>query len=54
MGIKTGTTPLAKENLVGLIERDGHKILTVVLGSDDRFTETEKLIDWAYSNFTWE
>lgn len=54
MGIKTGTTPLAKENLVGLVERDGHKILTVVLGSDDRFTETENLINWVYSNFTWD
>jgi serine-type D-Ala-D-Ala carboxypeptidase (penicillin-binding protein 5/6) len=54
LGIKTGTTPAAKENLVGLIERDGHKILTVVLGSNDRFGETEKLINWSYSNFTWE
>lgn len=54
IGIKTGTTPLAKENLVGLIERDGHKILTVVLGSDDRFGETERLIDWAYANFSWD
>ncbi len=54
LGIKTGTTPIAKENLVALVERDGKKILTVVLGSDDRFTETEKLIDWTYSNFTWE
>lgn len=53
LGIKTGTTPSARENLVGLVERDGHKILTVVLGSDDRFGETQKLIDWAYSNFTW-
>ncbi|MFH0937128.1 MAG: D-alanyl-D-alanine carboxypeptidase family protein [Candidatus Daviesbacteria bacterium] len=53
MGIKTGTTPAAKENLVALIERDGHKILTVVLGSEDRFGETEKLVDWTYANFTW-
>lgn len=54
LGIKTGTTPLAKENLVGLIERDGHRVLTVVLGSNDRFNETEKLVDWVYSNFTWQ
>lgn len=54
LGMKTGTTPEAKENLVGLIERDNHKILTVVLGSNDRFGETEKLIDWAFSNFTFE
>lgn len=54
LGIKTGTTPLAKENLVGLIERDNHRILTVILGSKDRFGETEKLIDWVFSSFTWD
>lgn len=54
IGIKTGTTPIAKENLVGLVQRDGHKILTVVLGSDDRFGETESLLDWSYKNFTVE
>ncbi len=54
LGIKTGTTPAAKENLVGLVERDGHKILTVVLGSNDRFGETDKLLNWTYSNFVWK
>lgn len=53
LGVKTGTTDQAKENLVTLIERDGHKVLVVVLGSDDRFGETTKLIDWVYSNVTW-
>lgn len=54
LGIKTGTTPQAKENLVGLIERDGHKILTVILGSDDRFGETQKLNDWVFNNYDWQ
>ncbi|MDO8570446.1 MAG: D-alanyl-D-alanine carboxypeptidase family protein [Candidatus Daviesbacteria bacterium] len=54
LGIKTGTTPAARENLVGLVERDGHKILTVVLGSNDRFGETDKLFNWVYSNFVWK
>lgn len=54
LGIKTGTTPAAKENLVALVERNDRKILTVVLGSDDRFPETENLIEWAYANFIWE
>ena len=53
MGVKTGYTQEAKENLVTLIEREGHRVLIVVLGSDDRFGETKKLIDWTYSNFTW-
>lgn len=54
LGIKTGTTPAARENLVGLVERDGHKVLTVILGSDDRFGETERLLEWINSNFVWQ
>ena len=53
LGVKTGYTEGAKENLVGLFERSGHRILTVVLGSDDRFGETSSLVDWVYQNFTW-
>ena len=53
LGVKTGYTTAAKENLVGLVERDGHRILTVVLGSDDRFGETEMLVEWTYQNFSW-
>lgn len=53
LGVKTGYTDAAKENLVGLVDRDGKKILTVVLGSDDRFGETKNLVEWTYSNYTW-
>lgn len=53
LGVKTGYTNAAKENLVTLVERDGRRILLVVLGSDDRFGETTSLIDWVYSNFVW-
>ncbi|MBI2314922.1 D-alanyl-D-alanine carboxypeptidase [Candidatus Daviesbacteria bacterium] len=53
LGVKTGRTEGAKENLVTLVQRDGHKILLVILGSDDRFGETTGLINWAYSNFQW-
>ncbi|MBI2196347.1 D-alanyl-D-alanine carboxypeptidase [Candidatus Daviesbacteria bacterium] len=53
LGIKTGTTEEAKENLVTLVERDKHRILLVVLGSNDRFGETTELINWTYANFTW-
>lgn len=53
LGVKTGYTSEAKENLVTFVNRDNHQILTVVLGSDDRFGESTKLIEWAYSNFTW-
>ena len=53
LGVKTGTTAGAKENLVTVVERDKHRILLVILGSDDRFGETTKLIEWAYQNFQW-
>lgn len=53
VGIKTGTTPQAKENLVGLVEVRDRKILTIVLGSDNRFKETEQLLKWVEQNFPW-
>lgn len=53
LGVKTGTTEQAKENLVTLVERDNHRVLVVVLGSDDRFGETTGLIDWVYTNVIW-
>ncbi len=53
LGVKTGYTEAAKENLVTLVDRDGHKILVVVLGSDDRFGESTAFIEWTYDNFIW-
>ncbi len=53
LGMKTGYTPAAKENLVGLVERDEHVIVTVVLGSNDRFGESKKLMDWTFQNYSW-
>lgn len=53
LGIKTGTTDLAKENLVTLVERNNHRVLIVLFGSNDRFGEATELINWVYNNFTW-
>ncbi len=54
LGVKTGWTEDARENLVTYIEKDGRKIMIVVLGSQDRFGETRKLIDWIYLNYEWK
>ncbi|KKT39651.1 hypothetical protein A3K29_02010 [Candidatus Collierbacteria bacterium RIFOXYB2_FULL_46_14] len=54
LGVKTGWTPEAGECLVILAERDSHPILISLLNSKDRFGEGEKLVKWAYSNFTWQ
>jgi D-alanyl-D-alanine carboxypeptidase len=54
VGIKTGTTDASGENLVTLVERDGHRVLIVLLNSKDRFGETKQIIDWIFSNYSWQ
>jgi D-alanyl-D-alanine carboxypeptidase len=53
-GIKTGWTEEAGENLITLVERNGHRVITVVLHSQDRFGDTSKLIDWVFGNYQWK
>ena len=53
-GIKTGWTEEAGENLVTLIERDGHRVIIVVLKSANRFADTTALINWIFSSYTWK
>ncbi len=53
LGIKTGWTESARENLVTYVERDGRKVILAVLGSQDRFGETKELIDWIFANYYW-
>ena len=54
VGIKTGTTEASGENLVTLVEREGHRILIVVLNSKDRFSETKQIVNWIFSNYSWK
>lgn len=52
-GLKTGWTEHAGQSLVTTVQRNGHKVLFVILKSSDRFGETEQLINWAFTNFEW-
>lgn len=54
IGIKTGYTEHARENLVTYVERDGKRIVIALLGSEDRFGETKTLIDWVYGSYRWQ
>lgn len=54
IGVKTGWTENARENLVTYVTRDGHDIIIALLGSQDRFGETESLIEWLYKNYQWK
>lgn len=53
-GIKTGWTEEAGENLITFVDRNGRKVIMVVLHSKDRFGDTIKLIDWVFENYQWE
>lgn len=53
-GMKTGKTPAAGECLVTLAESpSGHEVITVILGSSNRFADSRTVIDWIYRAYTW-
>jgi len=53
LGVKTGWTEGARENLITYVERDNRRILIAILGSQDRFGETENLIEWIFESYDW-
>ncbi len=53
-GVKTGWTPLSGECFVGLVDFKDRRLITVILGSEDRFGETKKLVEWAKENVFWK
>lgn len=59
-GLKTGTSDSAGADFTGTVNKDGHRIITVVLGAPhtsdtdvSRFTQTQKLMSYVYNNFTY-
>ena len=53
-GVKTGHTEAAGEILLTKATRAGNTIIVVVLDSQDRFDDSEKLIEWAFANYHWQ
>ncbi len=50
---KTGTTDGAGQNLITLTNRENKDLIIVLLGSQNRFEESQNIIEWAYQNFEW-
>ncbi len=53
-GLKTGWTPEAGGAFIGLINLNGHYLISVVAQSEDRFADTKNIINWAKSNVFWQ
>lgn len=51
---KTGTTDEARQVLITLVETRGHRYVLVVLGSEDRYSDTRRLADWVDQQYTWQ
>lgn len=58
-GLKTGTTDLAGACFVGTIQKDGRRVITVILNALDqdndneaRYVETNKLMDYCLTNWS--
>ena len=52
-GIKTGTTKEAGQCLLLYTEKDGHKVFTVVLGSINRYEDSQVFLDDIWKNIQW-
>ncbi|WP_125708692.1 serine hydrolase [Lacticaseibacillus porcinae] len=55
-GLKTGTTDRAGDCFTGTVEKNGMRIITVVMhangsGDDKRFVQTGKLMNWVFGNW---
>ena len=53
IGGKTGSTDLAKQNLVLALQAPKGRLYIVVLGSDDRVGDMKKLADYVKGSFEW-
>lgn len=51
VGLKTGKTQNAGEVLVYEYKKDSIDLIIVVMGSNDRFSDTKKLLDWTISSY---
>ena len=54
VGLKTGNTLSAGPSLVAVAKGPAnHEVISVVLNSPQRFSETKLLLDWVYRTYSW-
>lgn len=46
LGGKTGTSDAARQNLAAIISFENRRVAVIILGSPDRFKETDNLLNW--------
>ncbi|MDD5431316.1 MAG: serine hydrolase [Candidatus Pacebacteria bacterium] len=51
LGGKTGFIESSEQNLLSLFSHKGRKILLIILGSEDRFSDTGTLLEWIKNSY---
>lgn len=51
LGGKTGYIEEAQQNLISFFLINKRPVLIIVLGAEDRFLETEKILEWIYTKY---
>jgi D-alanyl-D-alanine carboxypeptidase (penicillin-binding protein 5/6) len=52
IGGKTGYTNLAQETYVAIAQRNGHRLIAVMMyGDDDLWNQGRALLDWGFSQY---
>ncbi len=51
IGGKTGFIESSEQNLLSLFSYRGHKIFIMILGSGDRFGDTQKILEWVKNSY---
>lgn len=52
LGGKTGTSDAAQENLLAIFSLNNRKVLMIILGSRNRLTEVDNLLNWVSRAYT--
>jgi D-alanyl-D-alanine carboxypeptidase (penicillin-binding protein 5/6) len=50
VGVKTGFTTDAGNCLISAVQRDGHTLIAVVMGTGNHYAESTALYDWGFAN----
>jgi D-alanyl-D-alanine carboxypeptidase (penicillin-binding protein 5/6) len=53
-GLKTGYTRSAGSTLAASATRNGHRLYAIVLNSPTRDEDARRLLNWAFTNLTWD
>lgn len=53
IGVKTGTEELAGQNLVLAVDEGNHRLIAVIMNSEDRYADARALLAYARGNWAW-